>query len=137
AVEQMIAPRDVVEDILAEEMRRFPEWAGPPRPNPHAAAFAARERAEWALADCIVCPSRFVRDHVVDQGGDLAKCVVVPYGVDCRGSAASGSRSPGPLHVLTVGEVGLRKGSPYVLQAAERLGTSVRVRMAGPARLPE
>src|SRR5690606_1927830 len=63
AVEQMIAPRSVVESVLAEEMRRFPDWAGPPVKNPFADDFAARERAEWALADCIVCPSAFVRDH--------------------------------------------------------------------------
>src|SRR5690606_40152677 len=32
AVEQMIAPRTVVEAVLAEETRRFPEWTGPPQP---------------------------------------------------------------------------------------------------------
>ena len=136
AVEQMIAPRDIVEGLLSEEMRRFPDWAGLPRPNPHAGTFAARERAEWALADCIVCPSPFVRDHVVAEGGSADRCVVVPYGVDAEGRLASTHRMPGPLRILTVGEIGLRKGSPYVLEAAERLGTAVRMRMAGPDRLP-
>lgn len=136
AVEQMIAPRAVVESILAEEMRRFPEWAGPPKQNPFADIFAARERAEWMLADCIVCPSEFVRDHVVAEGGPAERCVVVPYGVDAEERFDAAGRTPGPLRVLTVGEVGLRKGSPYVLQAAERLGTAVRFRMVGPDRLP-
>jgi glycosyltransferase involved in cell wall biosynthesis len=135
-VEQMIAPRTVVETILADEMGRFPEWAGPPGKNPHAAIFAARERAEWALADCIVCPSHFVRDHVVAEGVPAERCVVVPYGVDARDRSGNAPRAPGPLRVLTIGEIGLRKGSPYVLQAAERLGTSVRMRMAGSDRLP-
>ncbi|UPA27546.1 glycosyltransferase family 4 protein [Shinella oryzae] len=137
AVEQMIAPRAVVENILAEEMRRFPEWAGPVQTNPHAEAFAARERAEWALADRIVCPSEFVRDHVVAEGVPAERCVVVPYGVDATDHSSTTVRAPGPLRILTIGEVGLRKGSPYVLQAAERLGAAVRMRMAGPDRLPE
>lgn len=136
AVEQMIAPRTVVEAVLAEETRRFPEWTGPPQPNPYAETFAARERAEWALADCIICPSDFVRDHVVAEGGPAERCVVVPYGVDAKDRSDAAFRTPGPLHILTIGEVGLRKGSPYVLQAAERLGTAVRMRMAGPDRLP-
>jgi len=136
AVEQMIAPRTVVEAIMAEEMRRFPEWAGPPARNPFADIFAARERAEWALADCILCPSGFVRDHVVAEGGPADRCVVVPYGVDARERPRAAGRAAGPLRVLVVGEVGLRKGSPYVLQAAERLGTAVEIRMAGPDRLP-
>ena len=136
AVEQMIAPRPVVEAILAEEMRRFPDWAGPPVRNPFAETFAARERAEWALADCIVCPSAFVRDHVVAEGGPAERCVVVPYGVDARERPAAPCRAPGPLRVLTVGEIGLRKGSPYVVEAAGRLGETARIRMAGPDRLP-
>ena len=137
AVEQMIAPRAVVEAVMAEEMARFPDWAGPPAENPHADAFAARERAEWALADCIVCPSAFVRDHVVAEGVPPERCAIVPYGVDAKDRAGAAPRAPGPLRVLTIGEVGLRKGSPYVLQAAERLGTAVRFRMAGADRLPE
>ena len=136
AVEQMIAPRTVVETIMAEEMRRFPDWAGPPARNPFADIFAERERAEWQLADCIVCPSEFVRDHVVKEGGPAERCVVVPYGVDAEERFGPAGRTPGPLRVLTVGEVGLRKGSPYVLQAAERLGASARIRMVGPDRLP-
>ena len=136
AVEQMIAPRTVVESIMAEEMRRFPDWAGPPARNPFADIFAERERAEWQLADCIVCPSEFVRDHVVKEGGPAERCVVVPYGVDAEERFGPAGRTPGPLRVLTVGEVGLRKGSPYVLQAAERLGASARIRMVGPDRLP-
>jgi glycosyltransferase involved in cell wall biosynthesis len=39
------------------------------------------------------------------------------------------------LRVLTVGAVGLRKGSPYVLRAARALGAAAQFRMAGPAQL--
>ena len=131
AVEQMIAPRDVVEQLIDHEMDCFPDWAGPPKRNPYAAAFANRERAEWALADKIICPSEFVRRHVIANGGDPARCDVVPYGVDSRTGGYRQARMPGPLRVLTVGEVGLRKGSPYVLKAARLMGDHAQFRMVG------
>ena len=134
AVEQMIAPRDVVEALLAQEMARFPEWTGPAQDNPHARLFADREKAEWQLADVIVCPSEFVRKHVVACGGPQARCVVVPYGVNAAAVIDRQARMPGPIRVLTVGEVGLRKGSPYVVEAARLMEDRARFRMAGRVR---
>ncbi|WP_144577609.1 glycosyltransferase family 4 protein [Agrobacterium sp. DE0009] len=134
AVEQMIAPRDVVEALLAQEMARFPEWTGPAQDNPHARLFADREKAEWQLADVIVCPSEFVRKHVVACGGPQARCVVVPYGVNAAAAIDRQARMPGPIRVLTVGEVGLRKGSPYVVEAARLMEDRARFRMAGRVR---
>jgi len=40
-------------------------------------------------------------------------------------------REPGPLRVLSVGEVGLRKGSPVVWEAAELVGRQAMFRMVG------
>ncbi len=130
-VEQTIAPRQVEWQILAEEQARFPEW--------EAAAedgliqdYCAREAAEWAAADLVVCASDFVRDGIVACGGSAAKCVVVPYGVEQAAAAsARPARRPGPLRVLTVGAVGLRKGSPYVLAAARQLAGRAEFRMVG------
>lgn len=137
AVEQMIAPREVVERLIDGEVERFPDWGGPQGKNAYAAVFAEREKAEWAIADAIVCPSRFVRDHVVACGGPAERCVIVPYGVNAPVCAPRTSRTPGPLRVLTVGEVGLRKGSPYVVEAARLAGGSAVFRMAGRTFLPE
>jgi hypothetical protein len=136
-VEQMIAPRDVVEDLVAGEMTRFPEWAGLPKPNPFARSFAERERAEWSLADIILCPSEFVRRHVIACGGPADRCVLLPYGVDPRFAPERQERRPGPLRVLTVGQVGLRKGSPYVAAAAQILGKAATFRMVGSLNLAE
>ena len=44
---------------------------------------------------------------------------------------------PGPIRVLTVGEVGLRKGSPYVVEAARLMEGAARFRMAGRVRVPD
>lgn len=137
AVEQMVAPREVLEQLLSEEMDSFPDWMGPSAVNPFAHPFAEREKAEWDLADLIVCPSEFVRRHVVACGGIAERCVVVPYGVNGRFTAERPPRAPGPLRVLIVGEVGLRKGSPYVAEAARLLRGSATFRMAGPSWLPE
>lgn len=137
AVEQMIAPRDVVEQLVKEEAESFPDWTGPLPVNSFARIFADREKAEWAVADLIICPSEFVRRHVIAAGGDESRCVVVPYGVNTRSPGSRPPRSPGPLRVLTAGQVGLRKGSPYVAEAARLLGGSARFRMVGPCNLSE
>jgi glycosyltransferase involved in cell wall biosynthesis len=45
------------------------------------------------------------------------------------------AREGGPLRVLTAGAVGLRKGTPYVLQAAAALGSEARFRVVGHSTL--
>ncbi len=134
-LEQMIAPRDVVEQLLAEEQQRFPQWEDRAAKNPFAVAFADRERGEWALADLILCPSDFVRSTLIASGADPARCALVPYGVDARFAVPDRRHRDGPIRILTVGQVGLRKGSPYVVEAARRLGPSTTVRMVGSSHL--
>ncbi len=136
AVEQMIAPRNMVEALIDREKQRFPAWVETAQSNPHAKTFANREKAEWALADAIVCPSEFVRKAVIAEGGPADRCILVPYGVDAPVASIRTARAPGPLRVLTVGEVGLRKGSPYVVEAARLVGAAARFRMAGQPALP-
>ncbi len=136
AVEQMIAPRNVVETLVARETERFPEWSATSYRNRYADTFARREKAEWALADAIICPSEFVRKNVIAEGGPADRCVLIPYGVDSKFSIDRTPRTPGPLRVLTVGEVGLRKGSPYVVQAARLVGGAARFRMVGRISVP-
>ena len=131
AVEQIIAPRAMVDRLLAEEEDRFPGWQKRASEDRFAEEFAKREQAEWAAADAIVCPSEFVMQSVVAAGGDPKRCVLVPYGVDGRYSIPRSGRRSGPLRVLTVGAVGLRKGSPYVLEVARRTRGRVEVRMVG------
>jgi glycosyltransferase involved in cell wall biosynthesis len=132
AVEQTIAPRSILDNLLADEHNAFPDWGVPPALDLHAAEFAARERAEWEASDVILCGSEFVRQGIGASGGPVSRCKVVPYGVDARFSLPQRHPHRGPLRVLTVGEIGLRKGSPYVLAAARRLGGRALFRMVGP-----
>lgn len=132
AVEQMIAPRTVVDQLVCEEDILHPDWQSVMLDDENAAAFAAREQAEWALADAVICPSQFVAQHVIAAGCSLEKVVVVPYGVDDRFHIDARAAHVGPLRVLTVGAVGLRKGSPYVGAVARALAKQVEFRMVGP-----
>ena len=131
-MEQTIAAQELVERLLDQERAAFPNWQVRPETNRFARATAARENAEWQSADLILCGSDFVRESIAGCGGPQDRCAVVPYGVDASFAMPVRPMRDGPLRVLTVGEVGLRKGSPYVLAAARRLGRHAVFRMVGP-----
>jgi glycosyltransferase involved in cell wall biosynthesis len=132
-MEQSVAPRELVFRLLAEEHERFPGWEAPLPSAAQIDILVARERQEWALADRILCGSEFVAEGIGRCGGPRDRATVVPYGVDARYSRSEPrSRGSGPLRVLTVGEVSLRKGSPDILEAARRLGGAAEFRMVGP-----
>jgi glycosyltransferase involved in cell wall biosynthesis len=129
-MEQTIAPRRIEAEILAAEFASFPDWETETA-DASLNEFCDREEAEWALADRIVCGSEFVRDSIRQRGGPADRCRVVPYGVDLGWSPLP--KPPGGrLRVLTVGTLGLRKGTPYVFEAARQLAGQAEFRMVGP-----
>jgi hypothetical protein len=131
-MEQTIAPIEIESKLMQQEHQAFPGWATPLLDNPLLEEFASRTRHEWNIADTIFCGSEFVRDGIIACGGPGDRCQVLPYGVDIRRfSLPERQPHPGPLRVLTVGQVGLRKGSPYVLGAAQRLKGLAVFRLAG------
>ena len=129
-VDQTMAPWRWVERRLAEERTKWSISAESTDPAP----LADREKAEWGLADAIVCGSRFVADAVAETAGrDDLPCVVVPFGHATPAgewpAKALGDRSK---RVLFVGTLGLRKGGPYLAEAARLLGGAAEVRAVGP-----
>jgi glycosyltransferase involved in cell wall biosynthesis len=131
-MEQTIAPYELETQLMEEEHRRYPGWEAPLQADAHFEAYVAREKAEWEQASLILCGSDFVRDGIRQCGGPVEKCAVVPYGVDVSfGLPERPVRREGPLRVLTVGAIGLRKGSPYVLETAKALQGRAEFRMAG------
>jgi len=130
-MEQTIAPILVQQRLLYEESARFPEWESPIGFDSANAQRSERERAEWKAADTILCGSPFVMQGIAECGGPAERCVVVPYGVDARFAVVNRQERNGPLRVLTVGAVGLRKGSPCVLEAAKRMKGRATFRMVG------
>jgi glycosyltransferase involved in cell wall biosynthesis len=136
-MEQTIAPKQVEDALLAEEHARFPGWEAPPGANPYAGEFSTRERNEWSNAGLILCGSDFVREGIAEAGGPAHKCAVVPYGGDFPPPPAREPLRNRPLRALFVGSVSLRKGAPYLLQAAARLGSAWQVRAVGPIQVTE
>jgi glycosyltransferase involved in cell wall biosynthesis len=135
-LEQTIAPREVERRLIREEQELFPDWEPAIESNVRADEFCERERAEWELADVIVCASTFVRDGIARCGGPADRCALVPYGVDVVPPPVKYSASSArPLRVLTVGALGLRKGTPYVLEAARQLQGAACFRMVGAAAI--
>jgi glycosyltransferase involved in cell wall biosynthesis len=134
-LEQTIAPRFVEEDLLADAEARYSGWEPKRLKGAGTAALAQREREEWEQADLIVCGSDFVKDGIERYGGPVERCVVMPYGVDSNFAPRIGERREGPLRVLTVGQVGLRKGAGSVLEVAKALGGMAEFRWVGPVSL--
>ncbi len=97
-----------------------------------------RERAEWQLADVVVAGSPYVKDCLAREGVPDGKSIVVPSGVDLDkfAIAAKAPNANRPLRVLFVGEVGLRKGVPYLLEAVRRLDSrKLDLKLVGPIRI--
>ncbi|SHI13563.1 Glycosyl transferases group 1 [Desulfofustis glycolicus DSM 9705] len=136
-MEQVIAPRALELEILTQAQIHYPGWLDWPLSPGYVDAFIEREEEEWTCADLILCGSEFVRQGIAERGGPIEKCKVVPYGVDSRFIIKRGIRPSGPLRVLTVGEVGLRKGSPVVWEAARLLGNQAMFRMVGGCAFPK
>ncbi len=138
-LDQTIAPKRTEIELLERERQKFPAWADAPFDCAAANAIAERESREWALASVIVCGSEFVRQSIADLGGPVERCIVVPSGIaappacaDAARKTDSAGRRDEPLKVLFAGAVNLRKGAPYVLEIARRLGTRIEIRMVGP-----
>ncbi len=131
-LDEFIVPRRIQDRILDPEYSR---WGGLefPEADASASAFIERENTEVQLADVIVAPSQFVIDGLVASGVSSGKCCLVPSAIDTSTFVADRKerRSPDNLRVLFVGAVGLRKGIPYLLQAARKLRALVTVRVVG------
>lgn len=131
-MEQTIAPHQIEYSLLQEEQELHPDWSEPMQKDEYRQEYIDREQQEWSQADTILCGSEFVRDSIQQCGGPVERCLVVPYGVDTKFQVLPKIPHNGPLRVLTIGSVGLRKGSPYVLETAKRLKGKAVFRMVGP-----
>lgn len=132
-MEQTIAPFRNEVQLLREEQTQHSDWEALEVVSDEIAYHvSSREEAEWNKADLILCGSEYVKGGIIECGGPGKRCVVVPYGVDSRLSWIQREPHEGPLRVLTVGSIGLRKGAPYLLEAAKRLEGHVVFRMVGP-----
>lgn len=126
-----IDPGAVEFRLVAEEMRRHPEIAGPAPEFP--VANFERNRREWELADLIVVNSNWSREAIIAEGADPDRIEVLPLAYEAKAGnrkAESTKLQPSTLHsplptaplrVLWLGQVNVRKGIHYLIQAARLL----------------
>lgn len=134
-LDQTIAHRRWSNREAAEEAERFPEWGE--------RWSCSSEREEWedeelARANLVLVGSEFCARTLVECGVAREKIAVVHYGADLERfrPAPPRSREQPVVRLLFVGQVSLRKGIPYLLQALKRLrGVAVRLTIAGAMRV--
>jgi starch synthase len=80
-----------------------------------------REEESYAQADAISVPSQVAKRSFIAQGVAADKVQVIPYGVRLERFNKTGEPPTDSFEVLFAGQVGLRKGIPYLLQAFARL----------------
>ncbi len=111
--------------LVEAEMAERPELAGAPPPFPK--DYYDRLRREWDAADVIAVNSEWSREALIDEGASPAKIEILPlaYELDdetlkpegisaCQRASASAS----PLRVIWLGQVNVRKGIHYLIEAA-------------------
>jgi hypothetical protein len=132
-LEQTILPSALEHRLLSEVAEECRSWHPDFRDGD--GGLQHLEQAEWELADIVVAGSPFVADGLEACGVAPDRIRVVPYGVDSKVFSPrpkmprQGAR---PLRLLFVGEVGLRKGVPYLLQALDLLPKGmVELKLAG------
>jgi alpha-maltose-1-phosphate synthase len=100
------------EAILTDEFRRW--GLEPPITDPRV---VIREEAIYEAADAITVPSSFSRRSFLEMGVAPEKLHVIPYGVRLEAFSKVADPSADTFEVLFAGQVSLRKGIPYLLQA--------------------
>ncbi len=80
-----------------------------------------RELAEYAEADYIVVPSAFAESSFRHEGVEPRKVKTVPLGVDTGLFRPQPAPKPAKFRVLAAGNLGIEKGTHYLLAALEKL----------------
>lgn len=133
-----------VEDLLADEMARFPELASDYSRHVarHEERRTAHRRREWNLADVVIAASRFTRSSFAAAGLDVSKIRIVPYGappVAERGEALRLPNKNSKLRLVWAGTFSIRKGAHYLLEAwrAYQLHRYATLEVFGSVTLPQ
>ena len=131
-----IDPAKVEEDLIYAEAAKWPGWQRLTGRAP--SEYWEHLAAEWKAADLIVANSEWSKRALVEQGVPASKIFIVPVAYEPEGAVAPRPLKRGPLTVLWLGSVIIRKGIPYLFEAARRLSKAdLRFVVAGPIGLTE
>ena len=81
-----------------------------------------RAIAEMEEADYVLIPSDFVRHSFLEESFPEDRLLQVSFGADTSRFNPADSQVGHPFRVLFVGQIGIRKGIPYLLEAWRQLG---------------
>jgi starch synthase len=104
------------ERILTEEHARWGLEYAPSEPES-----IARELKMYDSADRITVPSQVARRSFLEMGVAPEKVEVIPYGVRLERFEKTGEPPTDSFEVIFAGQVSVRKGVPYLLQAFARV----------------
>lgn len=108
-------PRTQIELINAERV----QWG---LASMRATPLVDQVEREMALADQVLVQSRFSERTLVERGVNADKIVRIPLGVNVARFQPDENLSSHPFRVLFLGQVTLRKGVSYLLEAWKQLG---------------
>jgi glycosyltransferase involved in cell wall biosynthesis len=133
-LEQTIAPFALERVLMTDELQKFPTWGNinDYGMNDDFMEYIEREQEEQALSDLIICGSEFVKESIHSFSGQTHKTQVIPYGINLPWDKYKETwrKDKRKLRILTVG-MGLRKGTPYMLEVAKKLKTIAEFRLIG------
>ncbi|WP_261556531.1 glycosyltransferase family 4 protein [Frankia tisae] len=106
---------------IACEAERWPGWEE--APGPLSEEYFDRLRKEWSAASLVVVNSTWSKRAAMREGCEESKIEVIPlaYEGEVHAVPCSSHRPSRALRVLWLGQVVLRKGIPYLLEAARML----------------
>jgi glycosyltransferase involved in cell wall biosynthesis len=136
-VVDQVDPGKFEEDMVLEEAERWPGWARTPERIPQ--CYWDRLKAEWEMADLVLVNSTWSADGLTRQGLSRDKIIVVPLAMDLDEDRVSEPIvAQGRLQVLWLGNVILRKGIQYLVEAARLLvDQPIDFQLAGPLGISE
>ncbi len=124
--------------ILSQERERWPGWSLQEEDVPE--TYHRRREQEWDLADCIVVNSRWSAQALAGQRISPQKLAVIPlcYEENLVEPGNPRKSTSSPLRVLFLGQVILRKGIQYLMEAAKLLQNEpVHFDVVGPIGITE
>jgi len=136
---------DQIDPAAVEEQMVFEgnlKWPGLQKENGRVPdAYWQRMHEEWKTAGMILVNSQWSKDALIKQGVPAEKMFIVPVAYEPAGRSHLPNRNnmSGPLTVLWIGSVNLRKGIQYLIEAAKKLVENPRIRIvvAGPVQISD
>lgn len=124
-LEQMSAPALTSQEVITSEKERWPGWQTYFSTLWNTDEWHTRELREWEIADRIIVPSPYVEEQLSKYNINPTKITRIPYAVSLHQfipKPRSYNRKR-KLKTLYIGDLRLLKGTPYLLQAINKIGS--------------